>query len=180
MLPVVALVGRPNVGKSTLFNRITRSRDALVANYAGLTRDRKYGRARFADRDFIVIDTGGISGNEEGIDAEMASQSLLAIAEADIILLLVDAREGLAAADRAIADHLRRSGKTAFLLVNKTDGLDPEVALLDFYELGLGSPWPIAASAPPPRSWSLDCCWQRPPSGRMTRCPGNHRPLRFC
>ncbi len=146
MLPVVALVGRPNVGKSTLFNRITRSRDALVANYSGLTRDRKYGRARFADRDFIVIDTGGISGNEDGIDAEMASQSLLAIEEADIILLLVDAREGLAAADRAIADHLRQSGKTAFLLVNKTDGLDPELALLDFYELALGRPWPVSAS----------------------------------
>jgi GTP-binding protein len=146
MQPVVALVGRPNVGKSTLFNRITRSRDALVANYAGLTRDRKYGEARFADRDFIVIDTGGISGNEEGIDAAMASQSLQAIDEADIILLLVDAREGLMAADRGIADHLRQTGKTAFLLVNKTDGLDPELALLDFYELGLGRPWPISAS----------------------------------
>ncbi len=146
MLPVVALVGRPNVGKSTLFNRITRSRDALVANYSGLTRDRKYGEARFADRGFIVIDTGGISGSEEGIDAAMASQSLQAIDEADIILLLVDAREGLMAADRAIADHLRQTGKTAFLLVNKTDGLDPELALLDFYELGLGRPWPVSAS----------------------------------
>jgi GTP-binding protein len=146
MLPVVALVGRPNVGKSTLFNRITRSRDALVANYAGLTRDRKYGEANYAGCDFIVIDTGGISGNEEGIDAAMASQSLQAIEEADIILLLVDARDGLAAADRAIANHLRQGGKTAFLVANKTDGLDPELALLDFYELGLGRPWAVSAS----------------------------------
>ena len=146
MLPVVALVGRPNVGKSTLFNRITRSRDALVANHAGLTRDRKYGKAEYADRDFIVIDTGGISGNEEGIDAAMAAQSLQAIEEADVVLLLVDARSGLAAADRSIANHLRQSGKTTLLVANKIDGLDPELALLDFYELGLGRPWPASAS----------------------------------
>jgi GTP-binding protein len=146
MLPVVALVGRPNVGKSTLFNRITRSRDALVANYAGLTRDRKYGAADYAGHDFIVIDTGGISGNEEGIDAAMAAQSLQAIEEADVVLLLVDARDGLAAADRAIANHLRQNGKTTLLVANKVDGLDPELALLDFYELGLGRPWPASAS----------------------------------
>ncbi len=146
MLPVVALVGRPNVGKSTLFNRITRSRDALVANHAGLTRDRKYGKGQYAGREFIVIDTGGISGNEEGIDAAMASQSMQAIAEADAVLLLVDARSGIAAADRSIADHLRQSGKTTFLVANKIDGLDPELALLDFYELGLGRPWPASAS----------------------------------
>ncbi len=146
MLPVVALVGRPNVGKSTLFNRLTRSRDALVANHAGLTRDRKYGRAEFGGRDFIVIDTGGISGNEDGMDAAMAAQSLQAIDEADVVLLLVDARAGLAAADRGIARHLRQSGKTTLLVANKIDGLDPELALLDFYELGLGRPWPASAS----------------------------------
>jgi GTP-binding protein len=146
MLPVVALVGRPNVGKSTLFNRITRSRDALVANYAGLTRDRKYGAAHYGGHDFIVIDTGGISGNEEGIDAAMAAQSLQAIEEADVVLLLVDAREGMAAADRGVANHLRQSGKTTLLVANKIDGLDPELALLDFYELGLGRPWPASAS----------------------------------
>lgn len=146
MLPVVALVGRPNVGKSTLFNRITRTRDALVANYSGLTRDRKYGEAHFDDRDFIVIDTGGISGEEEGIDAAMASQSLQAMDEADVVLLLVDARQGLANADRAIAAHLRQSGKTVFLLVNKIDGLDEDVVLAEFFELGLGQPWALSAS----------------------------------
>ncbi|MDG1850506.1 MAG: 50S ribosome-binding GTPase, partial [Gammaproteobacteria bacterium] len=95
MMPVIALVGRPNVGKSTLFNRLTRSRDALVADFAGLTRDRKYGEGNAAERNFIVIDTGGITGNEEGLDLRMSEQSLLAIEEADITLLLVDAREGL-------------------------------------------------------------------------------------
>ncbi len=146
MLPVVALVGRPNVGKSTLFNRITGSRDALVANHEGLTRDRKYGKAQYDGRDFIVIDTGGISGNEAGIDAAMAAQSLQAIAEADVVVLLVDARSGLAAADRSTANHLRQSGKKTLLVANKIDGLDPELALLDFYELGLGRPWPASAS----------------------------------
>ena len=94
MLPVVALVGRPNVGKSTLFNRLTNTRDALVADFPGLTRDRKYGQATFEQRQFIVVDTGGITGDEEGIDAHMAQQSLLAIEEADVVLFLVDARAG--------------------------------------------------------------------------------------
>lgn len=146
MLPVVALVGRPNVGKSTLFNRITRSRDAIVADYSGLTRDRKYGSARSDGREFIVIDTGGISGDEAGIDAAMASQSLLAMDEADVVLFLVDTRQGLVGADRGIADHLRQSGKTVLLVANKTDGLDADIVLSEFYELGLGQPWPLSAS----------------------------------
>ncbi len=107
MVPVVALVGRPNVGKSTLFNRLTRTRDALVADFPGLTRDRKYGRAEIEGREFICIDTGGIDGTEDGVETPMAEQSLLAIEEADVVLFMVDARAGLMPADEAIAKHLR-------------------------------------------------------------------------
>ncbi len=109
MVPVVALVGRPNVGKSTLFNRLTRTRDALVADFPGLTRDRKYGRAEVEGREFICIDTGGIDGTEDGVETRMAEQSLLAIEEADVVLFMVDARAGLMPADIAIAKHLRSS-----------------------------------------------------------------------
>ncbi len=147
MVPVIALVGRPNVGKSTLFNQLTRSRDALVADYPGLTRDRKYGQGRMMDcRDFMVIDTGGISGAEEGIDYEMAEQSMLAIDEADAVVFLVDGRAGLNPADDMIAKHLRRIDKPYHLVVNKTDGTDPDVAVADFFSLGLGEALPIAAS----------------------------------
>ncbi|MEB5974493.1 ribosome biogenesis GTPase Der [Pantoea dispersa] len=146
MVPVVALVGRPNVGKSTLFNRLTRTRDALVADFPGLTRDRKYGRAEVEGREFIVIDTGGIDGTEEGVENRMAEQSLLAIEEADVVLFLVDARAGVMPADQQIANHLRSRDKATFLVANKTDGLDPEAAVLDFYALGLGEIHPIAAS----------------------------------
>lgn len=138
MIPVIALVGRPNVGKSTLFNRLTRSRDALVANYAGLTRDRKYGEAIIDERRCIIIDTGGISGDEEGIDSMMAEQSLQAIAEADAVLFMLDAKDGLTSADDLIARHLRVQGKKTYLVANKIDGTDPDVALAPFYELGLG------------------------------------------
>ena len=146
MLPVIALVGRPNVGKSTLFNRLTKSRDALVADLPGLTRDRKYGEGRVGEKDYIVVDTGGITGDEKGIDYEMARQSLQAVDEADIVLFLVDGRAGLTAGDEMIADHLRRSGKQAHLVVNKTDGQDPDVAAADFYSLGFASTFMIAAS----------------------------------
>lgn len=146
MLPVIALVGRPNVGKSTLFNRLTRSRDALVADLPGLTRDRKYGEGRLGNCDYIVIDTGGISGDEAGIDQRMAEQSLLAIEEADIVLFLVDGRAGLNPADEMIANHLRRHEKECWLVVNKTDGIDPDMAMADFFALGLGQPVPIAAA----------------------------------
>lgn len=138
MIPVIALVGRPNVGKSTLFNRLTRSRDALVANHAGLTRDRKYGEGNIDGRRFIVVDTGGISGEEEGIDSMMAGQSLLAIQEADIVFFIVDSRDGLTPADHIIAKHLRVNNKKTFLVANKIDGMDPDIALAPFYELGLG------------------------------------------
>ncbi len=146
MVPVIALVGRPNVGKSTLFNQLTRSRDALVADYSGLTRDRKYGQGKISERDFMVIDTGGISGAEEGIDYKMAEQSLLAIDEADVVIFLVDGREGLHPADAMIAKHLRQSDKPYYLAVNKTDGTDPDIAAADFFSLGLGEALPIAAS----------------------------------
>lgn len=146
MTPVIALVGRPNVGKSTLFNRFTRSRDALVADYAGLTRDRKYGDGRLDDRSFIVIDTGGVSGFEEGLDAEMARQSFAAIEEANAVLFIVDAIDGITSADQYLADHLRKQDKKIWLVVNKTDGRDADVAVADFFELGLGEPLAIAAS----------------------------------
>ena len=137
MRPVIALVGRPNVGKSTLFNRLTRSRDAIVANLPGLTRDRQYGKGLHNGKSFIVIDTGGITGYEGGIDFEMASQSLLAIDEASICLFLVDARDGLTPDDEKIVDYLRKSNKNSYLVVNKVDGLDADQATADFYSLGL-------------------------------------------
>ncbi|CAN0599835.1 unnamed protein product, partial [Ectocarpus sp. 12 AP-2014] len=146
MTPVIALVGRPNVGKSTLFNQMTRSRDALVADFPGLTRDRKYGEGNHEGQRFIVIDTGGLTGDEEGLDAEMARQSLQAIEEADIVLFLVDGRSGLMAGDELIANHLRKTGKRAHLVVNKTDGQDPDIAASDFYSLGFDSTFMIAAS----------------------------------
>ena len=147
MTPVIALVGRPNVGKSTLFNRLTKTRDALVADYAGLTRDRKYGDGKLGDRPYIVVDTGGISGFEEGLDAEMAEQSFAAIDEADAVCFLVDAQDGVTAADHRIAQLLREKGKPTWLVVNKTDGYDEDVVMADFFELGLATePYPIAAS----------------------------------
>ncbi len=138
MTPVVALVGRPNVGKSTLFNRLTRSRDALVADFPGLTRDRKYGQAKVGEMEFIVVDTGGIDGTEEGIELKMAEQSLLAIEEADVVLFMVDARAGVTPGDIVIAGHLRRQQKKVFLVANKTDGIDADLVVGDFYELGFG------------------------------------------
>ncbi|PVX42907.1 GTP-binding protein [Pasteurella langaaensis DSM 22999] len=145
--PVVALVGRPNVGKSTLFNRLTRTRDALVADFPGLTRDRKYGQANISGYDFIVIDTGGIDGTEEGVEEKMAEQSLLAIEEADVVLFLVDARAGLTPADIGIANYLRqRQGKMTVVVANKTDGIDADSHCAEFYQLGLGDIAQIAAA----------------------------------
>ncbi|NLS43542.1 ribosome biogenesis GTPase Der [BEV proteobacterium] len=146
MIPVVALVGRPNVGKSTLFNRLTRTRDALVADFPGLTRDRKYGRAEMEGQEFIIIDTGGIDGSEEVVETRMAGQSLLAIEEADIVLFMVDAHAGLMPADLGIAQHLRSREKATFLVANKIDGVDAYIAMADFYSLGLGEVYPMAAS----------------------------------
>lgn len=145
MLPVIALVGRPNVGKSTLFNRLTRSRDALVADYEGLTRDRKYGEAEYEGCRFIVVDTGGLSGYETGINEIMAQQSLAAIEEADEVLLLVDARAGLMPEDEGIVKHIRQFGKSFHLVVNKIDGVD-EAAASEFYRLGVDRVYSITAT----------------------------------
>lgn len=146
MIPVVALVGRPNVGKSTLFNRLTRTRDALVADFPGLTRDRKYGRAFLSGYEFIVVDTGGIDGTEEGVETKMAEQSLAAIEEADVVLFMTDARAGLTAADLSIAQHLRSREKTTFVVANKVDGIDADSACAEFWSLGLGEVYQMAAS----------------------------------
>ena len=145
-LPVIALVGRPNVGKSTLFNRLTKTRDALVADFSGLTRDRKYGEGRLNDKRYMLIDTGGISGDEEGIDSVMAGQSLLAMDEADVVLFVVDSRAGLTPADRQIAEHLRNRGRKALLVANKIDGVNPDVAMAEFYELGFETVFPTTAT----------------------------------
>jgi len=146
MRPVIALVGRPNVGKSTLFNRLTRSRDALVANIPGLTRDRRYGEGSLDGRAFIVIDTGGITGHEDGIDVEMAAQSLLAIAEADACLFLVDARDGMTPDDEHILQYLRQHDKSAHLVINKIDGLDPDQASAEFSRMGMKAMYPVTAT----------------------------------
>jgi len=145
MLPVIALVGRPNVGKSTLFNRLTRTRDALVANVPGLTRDRKYGDGKIGDRPYIVIDTGGLSGDEEDLEGLMAKQSWQAVEEADLVFFMVDGRDGLTAGDELVAIALRRTGKSLLLVVNKTDGVDADTVRADFFALGMGEPQPIAA-----------------------------------
>ncbi|MCG7864989.1 MAG: ribosome biogenesis GTPase Der [gamma proteobacterium symbiont of Stewartia floridana] len=146
MLPVIALVGRPNVGKSTLFNRLTRSRDALVADQPGLTRDRKYGTGKLGKHPYVVVDTGGISGDQLGIDQLMEQQVHQAIGEADHILFLLDGREGCTGGDEIIAQQLRKTGKPVSVAVNKSEGLDETVAASDFYRLGLGEPIAIAAA----------------------------------
>jgi GTP-binding protein len=146
MLPVVALVGRPNVGKSTLFNAMTRSRDALVADMPGVTRDRHYGVCRTGTRPFVVVDTGGLSGDEDGIDGLTAQQVRLAIEEASVLVFVVDARDGLLPQDRTILDELRRSGKPIIAGVNKTDGLDLQNAMAEFAVFGIANTLPLAAS----------------------------------
>jgi GTP-binding protein len=146
MKPVIALVGRPNVGKSTLFNRLTRTRDAIVADMPGLTRDRQYGEACVSEREFIVIDTGGISGDEVGIDTHMRDQSMQAVEEAHVVLFLVDAQVGVTPADQLLAKVLRMRQKPVLLVVNKIDGQNQDVVVADFFSLGLGDPHAIAAA----------------------------------
>ncbi|NPU94640.1 MAG: ribosome biogenesis GTPase Der [Gammaproteobacteria bacterium] len=146
MKPVIALVGRPNVGKSTLFNRLTKTRDAIVADMPGLTRDRQYGDAAWGEHQFIVIDTGGITGDEEGVDVHMRNQSLQAVEEAHAVLFMVDAQVGLTPVDELLAQTLRLRQKPVFLVVNKVDGLNPDVVTADFFRLGMGDTYPIAAA----------------------------------
>ena len=146
MLPVVALVGRPNVGKSTIFNVLTRSRDALVADMPGVTRDRHYGVCRSGDRPFVVVDTGGLSGTEEAMDVLTAKQVRLAIEEANVLVFVVDARDGLLPQDYVILGELRRSGKPIIAAVNKTDGLDEQGVLAEFSAFGVGATLPLSAA----------------------------------
>lgn len=145
MLPVIALVGRPNVGKSTLFNYLTRTREALVADFPGLTRDRQYGRLKHGNRPCLIVDTGGIADDAEGIESLARKQVQIALEEADIVFFMVDAREGLSASDKVIAETLRKLAKPVVLVTNKIDGLDANVVMADFYSLALGEP--IACSA---------------------------------
>src|SRR5262245_55379264 len=146
MLPVIAIVGRPNVGKSTLFNRLTRTRDAIVADVPGLTRDRHYGRGRLGGKPHLVVDTGGFEPvGAEGVYVQMARQTRQAIDESDAVLFVVDARAGLSPQDRAVADDLRRTGRRTYLVVNKAEGMRREVAGAEFHALGMGEPLAVSA-----------------------------------
>jgi len=143
----VALVGRPNVGKSTLFNRLTSSRDAIVADFAGLTRDRHYGNGRMGASEYIVIDTGGFEPDaSEGIYREMAKQTRQAVAESDVVIFVVDARAGISAQDHEIAQYLRRLGKPTVLVANKAEGMTQGLQLVEFFELGLGEVMPVSGA----------------------------------
>ncbi|WP_332777544.1 ribosome biogenesis GTPase Der [Polaromonas sp.] len=147
MKPVIALVGRPNVGKSTLFNRLTKSRDAIVADFAGLTRDRHYGNGKLGEHEYIVIDTGGFEPDAiSGIYKEMAKQTRQAVAEADVVIFVVDARAGISAQDHDIASYLRKLGKPTVLTANKAEGMQEGVQLSEFFELGLGQVLPVSAA----------------------------------
>ena len=146
MTPVIALLGRPNVGKSTLFNRLTRSRDALVADFPGVTRDRLVGTGRLGERPFWVVDTGGLLGEDPELSGKVSAQALAAAREADAVVLVVDGRGGLTADDRTIANTLRGLGQPVWLAVNKAEHLDVELVRADFFELGLGQPWPISSA----------------------------------
>ena len=147
MKPVIAVVGRPNVGKSTLFNRMTKSRDAIVADFSGLTRDRHYGDGRSGEREFIVVDTGGFEPDSTtGIVKEMAKQTRQAVAEADAVIFVVDVRSGVCGQDHDIARYLRTAGKKVVLAVNKAEGMAESPLLAEFFELGLGDPHPISAA----------------------------------
>jgi GTP-binding protein len=147
MKPVIAIVGRPNVGKSTLFNRMTKSRDAIVADFAGLTRDRHYGDGRLGDKEFIVVDTGGFEPDcSSGIVKEMAKQTRQAVAEADVVVFVVDVRAGVSGQDHDIAQYLRTAGKKTLLAANKAEGMVNSPHLAEFFELGLGAPHPISSA----------------------------------
>jgi len=175
MLPTLVLVGRPNVGKSTLFNRLTKSRAALVADLPGLTRDRHYGRARVGERPYIVVDTGGFEPvAKEGILYEMAKQTRQAIAEADVVAFLVDARQGVTEQDKNIADLLRRSGRPVVLVANKAEGQAPERAAGEFYELGLGEPHPISSAHGDNVAEVAELALSLAPSPASTGSPATH------
>jgi GTP-binding protein len=146
MIPVIALIGRPNVGKSTLFNVLTHTRDAIVANEPGLTRDRQYGIGKRGPKKFIVVDTGGLSGEKQNLDDLMARQTLLAIEEANEVLFMVDAQDGVTSGDEMITDLVRKSGKSTSIIINKVDGIDPAQAQADFFALGFSQVYLISAA----------------------------------
>lgn len=146
MLPVIALIGRPNVGKSTLFNRLTRSRDALVADFPGLTRDRQYGFGKLGPVPYLVIDTGGVAGGEVGISELMVEQTIVALAEADVAIIMVDGRSGRTSADEHVAELARKHAKKTWLAVNKSEGLDAAIASSEFHKLGMGEPIAVSAA----------------------------------
>lgn len=172
MLPIIAIMGRPNVGKSTLFNRLTKSQQALVADQPGVTRDRLYGEANFNGRQVIIIDTGGLEGEDTGMAALVERQAWAAASEADLILWVVDARAGLTAADELLGEHLRRLNKPVLLVVNKTDGLNSDIAISDFFHLGFGQPFPIAAAHGAGVLVLQQACLERlPPSAPEVEAP---------
>ena len=147
MRPIIAIVGRPNVGKSTLFNRLTKSKDALVADFSGLTRDRHYGAASLGKKKYLLVDTGGFEPLiDSGIMYEMAKQTEQALVESDAVVFLVDGKSGITPQDKIIANKLRQLNKPVFVAVNKVEGVDKAVAISDFYELGLSNLYPIAAA----------------------------------
>jgi len=173
--PTLVLVGRPNVGKSTLFNRLTRSRDALVADVPGLTRDRHYGAGRMGDKPYLVVDTGGLEpAAKEGVLAEMAKQTQSALAEADAVIFITDAREGVTSQDRRIAEELRRLGRPVWVAVNKSEGMDPAMATAEFHELALGAPVAISAAHGEGVRDLVDAALERfPPEGEAMAAAGD-------
>jgi GTP-binding protein len=180
MKPVIALVGRPNVGKSTLFNRLTKTRDAIVADYAGLTRDRHYGEGRQGGREFIVIDTGGFEPDcTEGIFKEMAKQTRQAVAEADAVVFVVDARNGLSAQDHDIARYLRTTNKKVILAANKAEGMQQGHQLAEFYELGIGEPVPISSAHGQGIRSLVDLALEEFPEPEDDDTPEEERPIRL-
>jgi len=175
MLPILTLVGRPNVGKSTLFNRLTRSRDALVADYPGLTRDRRYGMGCIGPIPYIVVDTGGLSGESTDVVGPVEQQIVYALAEADHLLFLVDARDGCTGTDLELAERLRRTGKAITLVVNKTDHGDPALAVAEFHPMGLGEPFAISATQGRGVKTLIGRVWEELPKTRpeaITPVPG--------
>ena len=146
MLPVIALIGRPNVGKSTLFNRLTRSRDALVADYPGLTRDRQYGFGKLGPIPYLALDTCGVAGGEDGVEEVMVEQTILALQEADVAIIMMDGRTGLTPADQHVAELARRHAKRTWLAINKSEGLDEAITNSEFHALGLGDPIAISSA----------------------------------
>jgi len=180
--PVIALVGRPNVGKSTLFNRITKSRDAIVADYAGLTRDRHYADARLGAQEFIVIDTGGFEPDKpSGVVAEMAKQTRQAVAEADAVIFVVDVRGGLSAQDHDIARYLRTQQKRVLLAANKAEGMQDSPLLGEFHELGIGAPHPVSAAHGQGIRSLLEAALEgfEPEPDQFGDGPDDHRPVRL-